>query len=98
MALFISQVTYQGARASTAKTQRRTGHTRARTVSGIDLSQPGRLRVGHLLTLFSVSHSTLYSHIKAGKIPKPDGMDGSRPFWLTETVVRALTPIAPDGC
>ena len=65
-------------------------HTRARPLGGIDLGQPGRLRVGHLLTLFSVSHSTLYSHIKAGKIPKPDGEDGARPFWLTSTVAKVL--------
>jgi predicted DNA-binding transcriptional regulator AlpA len=69
---------------------RRIGHTRARPVSGIDLSQPGRLRVGHMLTLFGVSHSTLYSHIKAGRIPKADGSDGTRSYWLTATVVQAL--------
>lgn len=68
----------------------RVTHTRARPLGGIDLRQPGRLRVGHLLTLFSVSHSTLYSHIKAGRIPKPDGDDGTRPFWLTSTVAKAL--------
>ena len=69
---------------------RRVTHTRARPLGGIDLRQPGRLRVGHLLTLFSVSHSTLYSHIRSGKIPKPDGEDGTRPFWLTSTVAKAL--------
>lgn len=65
--------------------QRQT-HTRARPLTNIDLDKPGRLRVGHLLTLFSVSHSTLYSHIKFGLLPQPDGKDGTRPYWLTQTV------------
>jgi len=65
--------------------QRQT-HTRARPLTNIDLTKPGRLRVGHLLTLFSVSHSTLYSHIKFGLLPPPDGKDGTRPYWLTQTV------------
>lgn len=68
----------------------RTSHTQARPLTHIDLDKPGRLRVGHMMTLFSVSHSTLYSHIRAGRIPKPDGDDGARPYWRTETVKQAL--------
>lgn len=69
-------------------------HTKARSLENVDLEKPGRLRVGHLMTLFSVSHSTLYKHIKHGQIPTPDGRDGTRPFWLTETVRHALGAIA----
>ena len=62
------------------------GHTRPASVADIELSKPGRLRVGHLMTYFSVSHSTLYEHMKSGRVPKPDGRDGKRPFWNTATI------------
>lgn len=65
------------------------GHSKALPVN-ISLDQPGRLRVGHLMNLFSVSHATLYSRIKNGLIPKCDGKDGGRPFWKTETIKQAL--------
>jgi hypothetical protein len=68
----------------------KSGHSKALPITGIDLKQPGRLRAGHLMTLFSVSHSTLYNRIRAGIIPKPDGADGTRPYWKTETVRQAL--------
>jgi len=63
----------------------RCGHTRAKAPI-ISLDQPGRLRVAHLLSLLSVSHSTLYAGIKSGRYPKPDGIDGKIPFWWTSTV------------
>lgn len=66
------------------------GHSKALPIAIIDLQQPGRLRIGHLMTLFSVSHSTLYNHIRKGRIPVADGDDGKRPFWNTETVRNAL--------
>jgi predicted DNA-binding transcriptional regulator AlpA len=69
---------------------KKAGHSKALPVACIDLQQAGRLRVGHLLTLFSVSHSTLYNRIRSGQIPQPDGVDGTRPFWKTETVRHAL--------
>lgn len=68
----------------------KSGHSKALPIAGIDLQQPGRLRAGHLMTLFSVSHSTLYNRIRTGLIPKPDGIDGARPFWKTETVRQVL--------
>lgn len=68
----------------------KSGHSKALPIAGIDLQQPGRLRAGHLMTLFSVSHSTLYNRIRSGLIPKPDGNDGARPFWKTETVRQVL--------
>lgn len=86
MTLFI-----QGASVKSAlSTNSRSGHTRPMALTFVDLSKPGRIRVGHMMTLFSVSHSTLYKRIENGLIPQPDGRDGSRPFWLTETVAKAL--------
>jgi len=71
-------------------TSKKTGHSKALPTTNIDIQQPGRLRAGHLMTLFSVSHSTLYNRIRVGKIPKPDGNDGNRPYWNTETIRQAL--------
>ena len=64
------------------------GHTRAKAPD-IRLDQPGRLRICHLLSLFSISHSALYSGFKKGKYPPADGSDG-RPFWRTDTLRRFL--------
>ena len=64
---------------------KKSGHTRPKAPI-ISLDQPGRLRVAHLLSLLSVSHSTLYAGIKSGRYPKPDGIDGKIPFWNTSTI------------
>ena len=66
------------------------GHTKA-AVPTISLDLPGRLRIAHLMSLFAVSHSTLYAGMKAGHYPQPDGRDGKRPFWNTETVRSRLS-------
>ncbi|MBI3374987.1 MAG: hypothetical protein HY017_24965 [Betaproteobacteria bacterium] len=66
-------------------TPKKSGHTKAQPPT-ISLDQPGRLRVAHLLSLLSVSHSTLYAGIKTGRYPKPDGMDGKIPYWWTSTI------------
>lgn len=71
---------------SGSKEKPRNGHTRPMALTFTDLSKPGRLRTGHMMTLFSVSHSTLYKQIKSNVIPKPDGKDGKRPYWLHESV------------
>jgi len=52
----------------------------------IDLYQPGRLGVAHMLALFNVSRATFYAGTKTDRYPKPDGHDGSKPFWKTATV------------
>jgi len=65
-------------------------HARALPLTNVDLDKPMRLRTGHMQTLFSVSCSTLYAREKAGTIPKRDGKDGNRPYWLTTTVKKAL--------
>jgi hypothetical protein len=54
-----------------------------------ELGDLKRLRVGHLMSLLSISHATLYARLLTGTIPKPDGKDGKRPYWKTSTV-RAL--------
>lgn len=67
------------------------GHTRPRPPV-VSLDEPGWLRVGNLLWLFGVSHSTLYAGIKpkAGqtstRYPRPDGYDGGSPYWKTSTI------------
>ncbi len=65
-------------------------HARAAPIDNVDLNKPGRLRVGHLMTLFSISHSTLYARLRSGELPAPDGKDGARPYWSTATIRTAL--------
>ena len=65
------------------------GHSKPLPLS-ISLDQPGRLRAGHLQSLFAVSLSTLHLHISAGHIPPPDGRDRRRPYWNTKTIRDAL--------
>ena len=67
------------------------GHCKPLPFDVADLHKPGRLRVGHLLTLFAVSHSTFYKYQAAGLIPKPDGREFKRPFWFTSTVLPYFT-------
>lgn len=56
----------------------------------ISLSQPGRLRVANMMSLFGISRTTLYSGMNTGRYPEPDGRDGRLPYWNTETVRRWL--------
>lgn len=65
----------------------------------ISLSQPGRLRVANLMSLFGIARTTLYSGINSGRYPKPDGKDGRIPYWNTETVRKYLDAPSqkPDG-
>lgn len=52
----------------------------------IDLNGPGRLRTAHILALCGISHSTLYTRLKAKAFPPPDGIDGRINFWNTRTI------------
>jgi len=70
------------------------GHTKAQAPV-ISLSEPGRLRVAHLMALFAISHSTLYQGIREGRYPQPDGRDGRFPFWKTEPSVKSLCTRSP---
>lgn len=83
----VNQSAHQSPSANVKGAQkRRVTHTRSCSVENIDLNKPGRLRVGHLLTLFSISHSSLYARIKLGSFPAADGHDGSRPYWRTSSI------------
>lgn len=64
--------------------KRTRGHARALPVP--DLNQPGRLRVGHLMTLYGMSHSALYANLKKHLLPPSDGRVGKRQYWKPETI------------
>ena len=64
------------------------GHSKRLPVD-FDLYGPGRCRLGHLLTLFQVSHAKFYADLKRKKIAPPDGNDG-RPWWHNATVRKML--------
>ncbi|MFM0051752.1 hypothetical protein [Caballeronia grimmiae] len=66
------------------KPKKRSGNTHPRPLT-ISLDQPGRLRVGHWLTLLDISAPTFYARLKAGKVPAASGNDG-RPYWTTAVV------------
>ena len=66
-----------------------TSHTKAKAPE-ISLSEPGRLRVGHVLSLLSISHSTFYAGLKKGRYPPADGHDGNFPYWKTSTIKQFL--------
>ena len=68
---------------------KKNGHAKALPVM-LDLNQPGRLRVGHMMTLLSVSHAGIYSRLREKKLPPMDGHDGKRGFWKTSTVKKFL--------
>lgn len=78
-------VKFKNADASIKKSHKKNGHTKAKSPI-IDINQPGRLRVANLLAIFGISHSTLYVGMKNGRYPKRDGLDGSIPYWKTETI------------
>jgi predicted DNA-binding transcriptional regulator AlpA len=56
----------------------------------IDINKPGRYRTCHVLAVCSFSHSTLYSRLKDGTFPEPDGKDGGLNFWNTSTIKKYL--------
>jgi predicted DNA-binding transcriptional regulator AlpA len=53
----------------------------------ICLTQHGHLHIDNLMHLFDCSRQTIYVRIRNGTLPKPDGKDGSRPYWLTQTIL-----------
>jgi len=87
------QTTSTGGRATTAQKvsaprKRNGGHAKPLPIL-LDLSQPGRLRIGHLMTLFGLSHASVHKRLRDGGLPRADGKDGRRSYWKTSTV-RAL--------
>ena len=71
------------------KPKKTNGHTKA-VAPTISLDQPGRLRVAHVLSIYGISHSTLYAGLKRKRYPKPDGYDGVMPYWMTSTIRHSL--------
>jgi predicted DNA-binding transcriptional regulator AlpA len=69
------------------------GHSKA--LPRIDLNQPGRVRVGHMMTFYGISHSSVYAHLKKGLLPPPDGFICRRPYWLTSTIKADLEKRMP---
>lgn len=68
---------------------KRNGNTRPLPLPFPDLHQCGRLRVGHLLTIFGISAPAFYCRKKAGLLPAADGHDG-RPYWNVSTITPYL--------
>ena len=60
------------------------GHAKA--LPRPDLNAPGRCRVGHLMTIYDMSHSSVYAHLKLKLLPQPDGYVARRPYWRSETI------------
>jgi hypothetical protein len=60
------------------------GHAKA--LPRPDLNVPGRLRVGHLMTVYDLGHSTVYAHIDKKLLPPHDGVVAGRRYWRTETI------------
>jgi len=67
------------------KNKRKSGNTRPLPLP-FDLHQCGRLRIGHLLTVYGVSAPEFYKRAKAGLMPVADGRD-PRPYWEAQTVI-----------
>ena len=64
---------------------KKSGHTKPKAPT-ISLDQPGRLRVAHVLSLLGISHSHFYAQMRMNRYPKPDGHDGTLPYWNTATM------------
>ncbi len=69
-------------RAPTRECQR--GHCRPLPRPNLDV--PGRLYVGHIMTIYGISHSCVYAHIQKQILPPPDGVAGVRKYWRTATI------------
>ena len=64
------------------------GHAKA--LPRLNLDIPCRLYVGHIMSYFNLSHSTVYDHLRKGILVAPDGHCGTRPYWKASTVKAAL--------
>ena len=38
------------------------------------------------MTLYGLSHSSIYTHLRKKLIPEPDGVICGRSYWRTETI------------
>ena len=74
------------ATAPAKKPKGKPGHAKPIPIDKSALTKPGRLRPGHLMHLYGISHSTLYKKRAEGSIPKPDLVEHHRPIWFTSTI------------
>ncbi|QMV75067.1 hypothetical protein HS961_20705 [Comamonas piscis] len=87
MAIVIVKKTAAPTQAVTpSQSKRTTGHAKPLPIDTSALLKPGRLKPGHLMTLFGISHSTLYARRATGLIPPPDLKEYGRPLWFTSTI------------
>jgi hypothetical protein len=75
---------------TTASKKKRYSHTKPRALT-ISLDQPGRLRLSDVLGLFGIKAATYYEGRRYKRYPMPDGKDGRRPYWNTETIRNILS-------
>jgi hypothetical protein len=90
----LPEVTARGASSASAaskpgKEKPKQGHAKPLPLPH-ELNDLRRLRVGHVMSLLSISHATLYARLQTGTIPPPDGRDGRRPFWKVSTIKTLL--------
>jgi predicted DNA-binding transcriptional regulator AlpA len=52
----------------------------------VKLTDFGHLHICHLMHLLDCSRQTVYGRMRDGTLPQPDGRDGRRPYWLTQTI------------
>jgi hypothetical protein len=71
---------------TSSKPKKTTGHAKPLPIDKSALLKPGRLRPGHLMHLFEISHTTLYARLAEGLIPPPDLKECKRPIWFTSTI------------
>lgn len=66
--------------------QRKSSSGHSKALPRVDLNQPIRLRIGHLMTYYGLSHSAVYVHLRNHLIPPADGKIAGRQYWLTSTI------------
>lgn len=86
MAIVIVKTAPHSQAGTPSKPKRAIGHAKPLPFNKADLVKPGRLKPGHLMTLFGISHSTLYKRRADGLIPPPDLKEYGRPLWFTSTI------------
>lgn len=65
------------------------GHSKA--LPPVDLDNPHlRLRIGHLMTFYNLSHSSVHVYLNKGLIPPADGVIRGRRYWHTDTIKNDL--------
>ncbi len=59
---------------------------RCKPLNRPDLNELGRLRIGHLMAVYDLSHSSIVKHLNKGLIPPADGVIAGRRYWKTATI------------